>query len=120
MKILIFGASGYIGGHAARHLVNCGHLVSGFARSESSASAVANTGALPVFGDLDTKSEIIRLLEGQDAVIWAAQLMLEDERRVVANLLDVLEGSERTLIFTSGTSLMSIPTNGDWDERNFA
>ena len=55
-----------------------------------------------------------------DAVVWAAQLMLEDEFRVSSALIDALAGTDRPLIFTSGTSLMSIPTNGDWDERSFA
>lgn len=55
-----------------------------------------------------------------DAVIWAAQLMLEEELRVTSALIDALADTDRPLIFTSGTSLMSIPTNGDWDERSFA
>ena len=120
MRVLVFGASGYIGGHIARHLAATGHTVTGVVRSEASAQAVRDIGCVPLTADLDDTAAIASLVEGQDAVIWAAQLMLEDEHRVTSALVDALAGSDRALIFTSGTSVMSIPTDGDWDERSFA
>jgi nucleoside-diphosphate-sugar epimerase len=120
MKILVFGASGYVGSHVARHLVQNGHDVSGVVRTESSAKIVSALGATAIPGDMSDLPAIAEMVQGHDAVIWAAQLMLEDELRVTSALIDVLEGTDRTLIFTSGTSLMSIPTGGDWDERSFA
>ncbi|MFT4057022.1 MAG: NAD-dependent epimerase/dehydratase family protein [Novosphingobium sp.] len=120
MKVLVFGASGYIGGHIARHLVTSGHSVTGVARSESSAAKMRDEGMTPALANLDDTSSLSTLVGDHDAVIWAAQLMLEDEYRVTSALLDTLAGSNRPLLFTSGTSLMSIPTNGLWDERSFA
>jgi nucleoside-diphosphate-sugar epimerase len=46
--------------------------------------------------------------------------MLEDEERVCRIVLDTIEGTSACFLFTSGTSVMSIPTDGDWDERSFA
>lgn len=120
MDILLFGATGYIGRHIAACLAAAGHRVTGFARNVSASTALREMGVRAIVGDLDDTASIPALLNGQDAVIWAAQLMLEDEERVTDAILRTLEGSGRTFIFTSGTSLMSIPTNGDWDERSFA
>lgn len=120
MNILVFGATGYLGRHIVRNLVESGDEVTGFIRDSASAAAMADMGAGAVVGDLDDTQSIPSLVEGFDAVIWAAQLMLEDELRVTATILDAMAGSDRTFVFTSGTSLMSIPTNGDWDERSFA
>lgn len=120
MKVVVFGASGYIGGNITRHLVASGYSVVGIARSVSSAQTISTQGAEARIADLNVRGVLAELIEGADAVIWAAQLMLENEQRVVKTLLDALAGTDRAFIFTSGTSVMSIPTNGDWDERSFA
>ena len=120
MRILVFGATGYIGKHAALHLHRKGHDVIGFARSRSSAEQLEELGLASLVGDLGETDSIADMVEGMDVVIWAAQLMLEDEERVTRALLDGMEGRGGTFIFTSGTSLMSIPTAGNWDERSFA
>ena len=120
MRVFVFGASGYIGQHLVRHLVSIGHAVTGFARSEASGAFLEGLGAAPWIGDLDDMAPVLEAIGTADAVIWAAQLMLDEEHRVVAAMLSKLAGSGKCFIFTSGTSLMSIPTNGDWDERSFA
>lgn len=121
MNILVFGATGYIGSHIARHLSQQGHRVSGFVRDAGSRDSVSQLGAIPVVGDLDDPADLPRLLADQQVVIWAAQLMLEDELRITRQMLELLDdGSDRCFLLTSGTSLMSIPTNGYWDERNYA
>lgn len=120
MEICVFGATGYIGKHVAAHLLKHGYGITAFVRSEQAAADVAQWGATPLLGDLKDVGSIADMVRGCDAVIWAAQLMLEDELAVTSALIDALAGSDRPLIFTSGTSLMSIPTNGDWDERSFA
>src|SRR5260370_995153 len=50
MKILVTGATGYIGGAAAKALRLAGHEVSGLARSESSAAKLVRAGLAPVMG----------------------------------------------------------------------
>jgi uncharacterized protein YbjT (DUF2867 family) len=47
------GASGFLGGYVARHLIARGHAVSALVRSEVAAARVAELGATPVPGDLD-------------------------------------------------------------------
>lgn len=120
MKVIIFGATGYLGRHIVANLKAHGHDLSGFARNAANDKAVRAMGIRAIGGDLDRTDSIPAMLDGQDVVIFAAQLMLEDEKRVTQAIVDHLEGSGKTFIFTSGTSLMSIPTGGLWDERSFA
>src|SRR6478735_4660406 len=53
LKIFITGASGYIGGSVAAALMAAGHQVSGLARSDETAAALAKLGIRPVRGTLD-------------------------------------------------------------------
>ena len=117
---IVFGASGYVGRHVVRELVAHGYDVTGFVRSEASADGVRSLCTKVIVGDLADRGSIPAMVEGQDAVVFAAQLAFEDELDVCRIILDTLRGSNRAFIFTSGTSLMSIPTNGQWDERSYA
>ena len=51
MKVLVTGATGYLGTVAAEALATRGHEVSGLARSDRSASALRERGIEPVMGD---------------------------------------------------------------------
>jgi uncharacterized protein YbjT (DUF2867 family) len=53
MKIFCTGASGYIGGSVAAHLIAAGHQVTGLVRSAEKADAVRARGIEPVLGTLD-------------------------------------------------------------------
>lgn len=120
MKIIIFGATGYLGRHIAANLTAHGHDLSGFSRNAANDATLQAMGVRAVRGDLAQIDSIPAMLEEQDVVIFAAQLMLDHEKQVTQTIVDYLAGSGKTFIFTSGTSLMSIPTGGLWDERSFA
>src|SRR5258708_18060401 len=51
MKVLVTGATGYLGAVAVEALAARGHQVSGLARSERSANALSKGGIEPVMGD---------------------------------------------------------------------
>ena len=51
MKIFCTGASGYIGGSVAAHLVAAGHQVTGLVRSREKADAVRARGIEPLIGN---------------------------------------------------------------------
>jgi nucleoside-diphosphate-sugar epimerase len=120
MNILIFGATGYVGRHVTRRLVSDGHAVTGFVRDETGAHKMTELGASSVTGSLDDMSLVTPLFAGFDAVLWIAQLMLDEEARVVSAMLGALAGTGRTFLFTGGTSLISERTDGDWSENSFA
>ena len=51
MKVVVTGATGYLGAVAAEALATRGHQVLGLARSERSANALRKRGIEPVMGD---------------------------------------------------------------------
>ncbi len=120
MRVLIFGASGYIGQRAVAGLLAAAHEVTGFVRSEAAGQKVAALGAQAIVAALDDESSVQRVLASHDAVLWLAQLGLDDEKRVVGSLLKSLRHSGKTLIFTGGASVLSEFTAGEWSERSFA
>ncbi|WP_375397616.1 NAD-dependent epimerase/dehydratase family protein [uncultured Sphingomonas sp.] len=119
MRILVFGATGYVGRHVVARLVTAGHDVTGFIRNPADAALVETQGARAVAGDVAAPATIA-LFADHDVVVWAAQLMLEDERRFVEAALAALADTGKTFLFTGGTSLISERTDGDWSENSFA
>lgn len=70
MHLFITGASGFVGGATAKHLISKAHKVSAMSRSEKSDAAIRALGATPVRCDLETISA--EHVKGVDAVIHAA------------------------------------------------
>ena len=120
MKVLVIGATGYLGSHIAGHLVEAGHEVVGTARKATGNAALIAKGVQPVAGDLADLAGLAMLMVDVDAVVYAAQLLLEPEHQAVRALLQALEGSGKTFIFTSGTGVLSQKTDGAWSEDSFA
>lgn len=120
MTILVYGASGYLGGRLARHFKALGEHVLGFVRSEAAAADLTKVGVEPIVGDLADLGAACQPLARADTVIYAAQLDLEPERIAIERMLDTLSGSGKTFIFTSGTGVLSQRTDGDWSEDTFS
>lgn len=72
MNIFLTGASGYIGGAVARHLVRCGHTVRGLTRTPSAAGFLTAAGIDPVLGALDDAPLLAREANRADAVVNTA------------------------------------------------
>jgi uncharacterized protein YbjT (DUF2867 family) len=53
MDVFLTGASGYIGGVVAQHLIREGHTVRGLTRTPSVVDSLAAKGIDPVVGELD-------------------------------------------------------------------
>ncbi|MBL4770662.1 MAG: NAD(P)-dependent oxidoreductase [Planctomycetes bacterium] len=74
MKILITGATGFLGGAAARHLTAKGHQVLGTGRSESAGVLLEKDGIEFQPADIRDAGKILELIRGNDAVIHCAAL----------------------------------------------
>lgn len=120
MKVLVFGASGYIGKHVTRRLVADGLEVTGVIRNADKGTALKAGGAAVLVASVSDMATLGPAIDAHDAVIWIAQVMLEEEDRTMRAFIDRLAGTGKALIFTSGTSLLSEPTQGDWSENSFA
>ncbi|CAA9528312.1 MAG: hypothetical protein AVDCRST_MAG85-3441 [uncultured Solirubrobacteraceae bacterium] len=115
MHVFLTGATGYIGTAIARELLDAGHQVTGLARSDSAADALAAAGVAAHRGDLADLDGLRRGASEADGVIHTAfnhdfSRYAEngrDDERVVEALGDALAGSERPLVVTSGTAVLT-------------
>jgi nucleoside-diphosphate-sugar epimerase len=126
MKILLTGATGYIGSVIAEKLQQAGHHVVGLARSEVSAEALMARGIESVRGDLDSPQSLIAAAAATDGVILAAAFKIEGsdyakalavERAAVGALLKSMKGTGKPLIYTSGTTVLGDTGKIVFDER---
>jgi len=116
MKIFCTGASGYIGGSVAAHLIAAGHQVTGLVRSQDKADAVRAQGIEPVLGTLDDAAVLSQAAKAADVVVNAASA---DHKGAVVALLDALAGSGKVFIHTSGSSIVGTPARGERSDAVF-
>jgi nucleoside-diphosphate-sugar epimerase len=110
MRIFVTGASGFIGSAVVAELTGAGHQVVGLARSDSSAHAVAATGAEVYRGNLDDPDSLREAAQNSDGAIHLAYRHdfddfaagAELDRRAIEALGDALAGSDRPLVVAGG------------------
>ncbi len=126
--VAVTGATGFLGEHVCRVLVEQGHLVCGLSRSRS--GLLADLGVEHVRGDVLSGPELTRALEGTSCVFHLAGAVSrdpDDAQRMMRLHVDgtrrVLEGmaaagiKKMVLASTSGTIAVS-QTEAVLDERN--
>lgn len=116
MKIFITGASGYIGGSVAAHLVAAGHQVIGLVRSSEKADAVRARGIEPLSGTLDDADILAQAARAAEIVINAASA---DHKGAVDALLGALAGSGKPFLHTSGSSIVGTRAQGQRTDAIF-
>ncbi|MCP3712647.1 NAD-dependent epimerase/dehydratase family protein [Paraburkholderia sp. CNPSo 3274] len=114
MKVFVTGAGGFIGGSIAAHLVRAGHTVRGLVRRPEQFADLEKLGITPVQGDLDDRETLMAEARAADAVINAAS---SDHRGALEAHIDALEGSGKTLLHTSGSSIVGDASGGEATER---
>ena len=116
MKVFCTGASGYIGGSVAAHLVAAGHQVAGLVRSPEKADAVRARGIQPLLGTLDDGERLAQAAQTADVVVNAASA---DHKGAVVAMLDALAGSGKPFIHTSGSSIVGTRAKGQRSDAVF-
>jgi nucleoside-diphosphate-sugar epimerase len=116
MKIFITGASGYIGGSVAVALTAQGHAVSGLARSDDTAAALEKRGITSVRGTLDDADVLAKAARAADVTVNAANA---GHRGAAEAMVTALEGSGKTYVQTSGSSVISTRARGEFVDAVF-
>jgi nucleoside-diphosphate-sugar epimerase len=102
MRVLVIGASGFIGGAVSLALLRAGHAVEALVRPATKAAALAEAGLAVRPGTLDDAPALVRAIAAADAVINAAD---SDHAAGVRTILSAIEGTAKIFIHTSGISV---------------
>lgn len=124
MRILVTGASGWIGSASVTELVAAGHQVLGLARSDDAAARVEALGAEVVRGSLDDATSLRAAAAQAEGVVHLGYnhdfsqmgAAAQTDRAAIELFADVLQGTGGPLMIASGTlglSLGRIGTEAD-------
>lgn len=120
MKVLLTGATGYIGSAVAEKLKDAGHEVLALARSDAAHERLAGRGYSPVRGDMTDADGVAALARDADAVVHAANT--QDAANAAADaalttaVLRALEGTGKPFVYTSGVWTVGGTGDGYADE----
>ena len=118
MRVFLTGATGWLGSAVVPELIGAGHEVTGLARSDTSAAALAGAGVQVYRGDLYDLDNLHAAAGASDGVIHLAfdvesafsgnfQGAVEADRRAVEALGEALTGSDRPLVIASVTLVLT-------------
>ena len=119
MKLFVTGATGYIGAVVVERAVRAGHAVEGLARNQEGAAKVAQLGATPIVGDLQSFDTLAAAAARADAVLHLAyihdfsldySIVIDTEVKAVTALAKGAQS--KPIITTSGTALAAPATGG--------
>ena len=115
MRVLVTGATGFVGSAVVQEMLANGHDVVGLARSDDGAAILEKTGADVLRGTIQDLDLLRDAAAKADGVIHTAfnhdfskfAQNSEDDRAAIEVLGSALEGSSRPLLATSGLALLA-------------
>jgi dihydroflavonol-4-reductase len=128
MKVLVTGATGFIGGNLARELWRRGDDVRALVRPGSNRLTIEDTGIVPVEGDILDRQSVDEAVRGCEAVFHVAAAYTFWSRDPAGVSRTNVEGSVNVLaaahqagvsrtVYTSTVSTVGLPKEGLGDEE---
>jgi nucleoside-diphosphate-sugar epimerase len=108
MRIVLTGATGFVGAPVLDQLRASGHRVTALVRGEESAAAVAARGAEPMIGDFANRDWLAAALAGGDGVIHAAGTYGPDAGAFASSVAHAVVEA------LTGTGKPYVHISGDW------
>jgi len=113
MRIFVTGAPGFIGSALVPELIQAGHQVLGVTRSGAGAEKLQGAGAELLHGNIEDLESLRRGAADSDDVIHLAfnhdfsqfQKNADNDREAIVAIGEVLLGSNRPFVITSGTAI---------------
>jgi nucleoside-diphosphate-sugar epimerase len=113
MRIFVTGAPGFIGSALVPELIQAGHQVLGLTRSEAGAEALRKAGAEVLHGNIENLDSLREGAAKTDGVIHLAfnhdfsqfQANCDNDHKAIKAIGEVLQGSNRPFVITSGTAI---------------
>ena len=106
MKVLVTGATGYIGSAVVRRLIESGHAVTAVVRSGPSSRKAADAGAIAVIGDLFDSTWLAEELRLHDAAVHTAApddgTAPQLNKAVIDAAIAAFEGTDKPFVLTGG------------------
>ena len=106
MKVVLTGATGFVGSHVLADLYKHGHEVTALVRDDAQADTVAARGATPVVVDLYDRPAVARLLSNADGAIHTASpgdaTSADLDSAVVDAVIDAFAGTGKPYLQISG------------------
>jgi nucleoside-diphosphate-sugar epimerase len=106
MKVVLTGATGFVGSHILTELQKHGHEVTALVRDSSQVDIVAHSGATPAVVDLYDRPAVAQLLSNADAAIHTASpgdaTSANLDAAVVDAVLEAFAGSGKPFLDISG------------------
>ncbi|KIJ60222.1 hypothetical protein HYDPIDRAFT_32478 [Hydnomerulius pinastri MD-312] len=113
MKVLVLGASGFIGFPVAQALSRAGHTVYGLTRSATKAKQLAADEIIPIIGEPSVSDTWIHLVPTLDVVIEAIG-GTADLRNIAVSLLSIVGTAAQATRPPSAPKITYIYTSGMW------
>ncbi len=108
MKVLVTGASGFVGGYVVRELLRRGHIVTGLARREGSVQALAAEGMRIAVGDISKEASLYDPMRGQEAVIHLAAVVGKNPGGWENHLSQGVRGTENVIETAVGAKVQRV------------
>src|SRR5712664_4720433 len=127
MKILVTGATGFIGGAVARKLLQQGHQVLAMSQTEDAFAKLRAAGMTPVVGDFANPAGLTAPAAQVDAIVSLASIgqiegtseSFAKDRDAVAVMIEAAGDARKPFIFTSGSAIFGVFTKGEASPTSF-